>query len=108
MIARKAVRTLNISVMSSSLLQADELRGPIYTHYASIAYLVYMNPPPFALHMGERIAIVMTTSSGLLRSKAAMPLDEPDMWDTNCLTRSIAMTDATKWKRRAGSEATSS
>lgn len=65
-----------------------------------------MNPPPFALHMGERIAIVMTTSSGLLRSRAATPLDEPDMWDISCLTRSIAMTIAMRWKRKAGSEAT--
>lgn len=72
---------------------------------ASTTYLVYMNPPPFALHMGERIAIVITTSSGLLRSRAATPLEEPDMWDISCLTRSIAMTNTTKWERRGGSEA---
>lgn len=41
------------------------------------AHLVSLNPPFFALHNGDRIAIVMTTSSGDLRSSASRPFTAP-------------------------------
>lgn len=51
-----------------------------------------LKPPFFALHIGDRIAIVMTTSSGDLRKSASRPLDAPGMrCETTCLTRSTAM-----------------
>ncbi len=39
--------------------------------------LVSFSPPFFALHRGDRMAIVMTTSSGDLRSRASRPLLAP-------------------------------
>ena len=43
----------------------------------SETYVASLNPPFFALHNGDRIAIVMTTSSGDLRSNASRPLAAP-------------------------------
>lgn len=51
-----------------------------------------LSPPFFALHRGDRIAIVMTTSSGLLRFRAARPpAGEGVRCETSCLTRSIVV-----------------
>ena len=55
---------------------------------AGIMHLAFLNPPFFALQRGERIAIVMTTSSEFLRSRAASPLDLK--CPTSCLARSMA------------------
>ena len=51
-----------------------------------------LNPPFFALHIGERIAMVMTTSSGDWRSNASRPLRAPGVkCETTCLIRSTDM-----------------
>lgn len=62
----------------------DELVGP-GKHLANqnrlntvVAYLVSLNPPFLALQRGERMASVMTTSSGLWFCKAAKPVPVPE------------------------------
>ena len=55
----------------------------------SETYVASLNPPFFALVRGDRIAMVMTTSSGCFACNAAT--EDPGVrWDTICLTRSIA------------------
>lgn len=66
--------------MSAAQLQRTEY---------GLRYLASLKPPFFALHRGDRMAMVMTTSSACFACRAAGPVEEPDKCDASCLILSI-------------------